>query len=185
MKYTSLIVLLVFTYLYSAAQLLPKPVVEVDLSSRYDNTDTSKFYITKIDTNIFKEMLVNNNKVAIQFWQPWCSGITDLIPNIHALKSKLEAQGYTFLLISDNQPNMDYFKLRDGRMGMVVYYFSKYGIHFPTYIMGKNESIKTYQKLIADFLHTKARKDYYCCLIADKSLLFHGYTYNFYKKILK
>ncbi|MCC7030549.1 MAG: hypothetical protein IT257_09605 [Chitinophagaceae bacterium] len=166
------------------AQLNPRQVIAQDWLAHGRKADSEHFYITKIDTNNFKTLLSGSDKLAIQFWQPWCSGITDLMPKVNALKRKLEAEGYRFLLISDHQTGMDYLKLRDGKMGMIVYYFSKYNIDFPTYIIGEGESLTTYQKLVSDFLKTKANKDHYCMIFSQRKLLFYGYTYQFYKKFL-
>ncbi len=162
-----------------------KPVVETPWQSELIQSDTSNFYITRIDTLIFKKMLNQYKKVAIQFWQPWCRGEETIIPHLKEFKKKLEQDNYHLILLSDHQESMDYFKMANGKIGMIVSYFNKYHIDFQTYIIGNGENIATYQNLVSNFIDKPIKKGFSIVLLSDKKKVSAGYSYKIYKKYLK
>lgn len=161
-----------------------KAVVQIAPSDKYDRNDTNNFYVIQIDTNYFKELIVSNNKIAIQFWQPWCGGEKELIPNANNLKAKLDGLGVQFIMISDHPEGLDYYKIQP-RVGLIAYYYNKYSIYFPTYIISKNETLDMYKKILSRYVNNKINTKHFCFIVEDRKCNYQNYSYYFYRKYLK
>ncbi|MCC7030545.1 MAG: hypothetical protein IT257_09585 [Chitinophagaceae bacterium] len=184
MKKSFLLLLVTIICSSLVSQNIRKPVVQIAPNDNYDRNDTNNFYITQIDTNYFKDLLVKDSKIAVQFWQPWCGGEKDLIPNVNKLKEKLDGLGLPFIMISDHPGELDYFKLQP-RVGLIAYYFNKYNISFPTYIIGKDETLDTYKHILSRYVSNKVNSKHFCFVVEDGKCKYQNFTYYFYRKYLK
>ncbi len=178
-------VIIVFFFSKAQSQHNYKPVEEIAYNTSIKHLDTTKFYITKIDTVAFRSILNENKKIAIQLWQPWCSGIIELIPKINALKQKLDEGSFLFLFISDNEHGAAYYRITEKKIGKIIYFYNRYNIRFNTYIIDKNEKLDHYKRIIKEVTQTKINYNFFCFLLNGKELIYQNYSYPFYKKILK
>ncbi len=181
------IIILVFSTLVSTAfaQQRYKPIQVVEYNAIVSVNDTNVLYIKRIDTLNFRKLINNGNKIAVQLWQPWCSGIVDLMPKLVRLKDHLEGRGYQFLLISDRKEGLDYFKITDAKVGKVAYFFNKYQINFETYQVAIGEDLDDYKRIISDVTREKVNYNFFCFLLNKGNLEFQSYSQQFYKKNFK
>lgn len=166
------------------AQITRKPIVEIDAIESALPNDSNHFYISKIDTTIFKTILESKPKLIVEMWQPWCGSASLTIPNLVAMRNKMNAAGYSYILLSDNQSGLDYYKITDNKMGLIAFYFNKYNINFPTYIIGKGEELKIYMQIVSRFVTNKKKKDFPVTVIENRKAIYRNYPYTFYKKFL-
>ncbi|MBK7691810.1 MAG: hypothetical protein IPK62_09305 [Bacteroidetes bacterium] len=167
------------------SQHLFKPILEVDFGSEVNRNDTTVFYIKRIDTSTFRKLISEGNKFAVQLWQPWCSGIIDLMPSMHRLKKHLNENGYRFVLISDRKEGLDYLKIAQNKVGKIAYFFNTYQINFESYQVAAGEELDDYKRIISEVTRKKVNLNYFCFLLNGGQLDHQNYSQAFYKKMLK
>ncbi len=158
-------------------------VIENELS--LDKMVNHKFRIYRIDTTNFFNKISKSKKLVVEFWQPWCGGSDYIIPYANQRRKILDSLGIDFLLISDSKFDSIYFKNENKLVGRIVYYYNKYNIRFPTYIISSNKTLDDYRKVIYAYTkHRRIKRDG-CFYIESGKLISYDYAYRFYKRLPK
>ena len=96
-----------------------------------DNDPDSKTFQT-LDGRGFDIELFAGEKVFVNFWATWCAPCIREIPSINRAAAELEEEGYTFLFVSDEDPETinDFLLEREfpGNFIKLNGYFATFGI---------------------------------------------------------
>ncbi|MBK7763558.1 MAG: hypothetical protein IPI46_09325 [Bacteroidetes bacterium] len=188
MKEILLCFYLVVITINSQAQSRFKPVSLIESWSVEDglseSTD-SNYVVKRMDTSQFLSILQNQEKIIIEFWQPWCKGSKYTIPNCKLLLNACNEAGITYLLISDSRFDQDYFRLDSLKVGRIVYLINNGKINFVNYIISSGLQLDDYVNMIYRYTNFKPVERNSCFYIENKKVLYHNYSYHFYKKDVK
>jgi thiol-disulfide isomerase/thioredoxin len=160
-------------------------IIEEDKKTIDINIDTSQYYIHRIDTLEFKNILNSNNKIFIQFWQPWCGGVKEWINNLNRLFNYAKNNDITFLLISDSKFEENYFINSEKKIGILTKYYNEYHLKQKSYIISKGFDLETYKKIISKFLEKRINQDFLGYYIENKKIIYQNSSYKFYNHFLK
>ena len=97
-----------------------------------EDTDPDSKTFQTLDGRGFDIELFAGGKVFVNFWATWCAPCIQEIPSINRAAAELEDEGYTFLFISDEDPETinDFLLEREfpGNFVKLNGYFATFGI---------------------------------------------------------
>lgn len=160
-------------------------VYVIENQNHLNKVSNHKFMIYRMDSLDFLKKIRQSKRVVVEFWQPWCGGSDYTIPYVNQRKKILDSIGVEFLLISDSRFDSIYFKNQSTSIGRIVYFFNKYDIRFPTYIISSNTTLDDYRKLIYRYTKHRPIKRDGCFYIESGKLVSYDYAYRFYKRLPK
>ena len=160
-------------------------IIEEDKETFDLNIDTSQYYIHRIDTLQFKNLLNSNKKILIQFWQPWCGGVKDWIEKLNKLFNYAKNNDITFVLISDSKFEENYFINSVNKIGILTKYYNEYHLKQKSYIISKGFDLETYKQIISKFLEKRINQEFLGYYIENKQIIYQNSSYKFYNHFLK
>ena len=149
------------------------------------STDTTTIKLYRLDTIAFAHLISQKKEFIVQFWEPWCGGVTYWIEQLNKLQKLSMDLGIDFILISDSRFEQQYFINQSKSVGKIVYYFNKYGVEFKSYIMSQGTEFQDYFKVLEHYIPKGVNEDNLVFYIKNSKVIYSNSTYHFYKHFFR